>query len=82
MHPKPLPPSFVGCQRIWIGDADEPESMTLIATAYFVGGSVQWMNGNEPKARSFRCVYRDHALVEAESTAPESCPTASELEDQ
>lgn len=81
-HPKPLPPSFVGCQRTWIGDADEPESMRLMSTAFFVGGTVHWLTANEPGGRSFRCVYQNHVLNEAESTAPTRCPAANELEDQ
>jgi hypothetical protein len=77
-YPAAAPPDGSGCQRVWYGDRNRPDSMQVLATYYFVGGHVQRLVGHLPSGGDYECHYRDGELDAARSRNSAHCPKATE----
>lgn len=79
-YPPKASSGMSGCQRVWYGNRQRPESMEVLATYYYDRGHVRRLVGRVPGGASYDCHYRDGALDEKSSQNPAQCPQAADIE--
>lgn len=79
-YPPKVQRGLTGCQRVWHGDRQRPDTMQVLATYYFEQGHVRRLVGRVPGGAAYDCHYRDGRVDAAASRNPAQCPQASEVE--
>lgn len=79
-YPSEHPSGFSGCQRVWYGDRQRPQSMKVLATYYYDQGQVRRLVGQVPGGQAYDCRYRDGTLDQAGSRNLAVCPDATRLQ--
>jgi hypothetical protein len=79
-YPPAVARGHTGCQRVWYGDRQKPESMQVLATYYFNQGHVSRLIGRVPGGAAYDCHYREGVLDGGASQNAAQCPKASELD--